>query len=122
MSRSVLITTGVVVCIALTIPLFGNPYLTTHATRILIYAIFAMSLDLLVGYCGLVSLGHAAFFGVAAYATALLSAKIGVSNILISLPLSTLTAALVALAIGLLTLRTGGIYFIMATLAFARRV
>ena len=120
MSRSVLITTGVVVCIALTIPLFGNPYLTTHATRILIYAIFAMSLDLLVGYCGLVSLGHAAFFGVAAYATALLSAKIGVSNILISLPLSTLTAALVALAIGLLTLRTGGIYFIMATLAFAQ--
>ena len=120
MSRSVLITTGVVVCIALTIPLFGNPYLTTHATRILIYAIFAMSLDLLVGYCGLVSLGHAAFFRVAAYATALLSAKIGVSNILISLPLSTLTAALVALAIGLLTLRTGGIYFIMATLAFAQ--
>jgi branched-chain amino acid transport system permease protein len=120
MTRSVLFLTGIAACMALTIPLFGSQYLTTHATRILIYAIFAMSLDLLVGYCGLVSLGHAAFFGVAAYTTALLSAKLGISNILISLPLSILATALVALAIGLLTLRTGGIYFIMATLAFAQ--
>ena len=86
----------------------------------MIYAVFAMSLDLLVGYCGLVSLGHAAFFGVAAYATALLAAKAGVENILITLPPSLVAAAVAAAVIGLLTLRTTGIYFIMATLAFAQ--
>jgi branched-chain amino acid transport system permease protein len=115
----------VVIAVAITaalaaLPFFGSPYLTTHATRILIYAVFAMSLDLLVGYAGLVSLGHAAFFGVAAYTTALLSAKLGISNILIGLPLSIAAAAVAALGIGLLTLRTVGIYFIMATLAFAQ--
>ena len=102
------------------IPLFQNAFWIAHVSRILIYAIFAMSLDLLIGYCGLVSLGHAAFFGVAAYATALLSAKAGIGNVLISLPLSVLSAAAVALIIGLLTLRSSGIYFIMATLAFAQ--
>lgn len=120
MTRRTLIAVGIVMCLTLIIPTFGNAYLTAHATRILIYAIFAMSLDLLVGYCGLVSLGHAAFFGVAAYVTALFSAKLGITNIAISLPLSIGAAAFVALIIGLLTLRTSGIYFIMATLAFAQ--
>jgi branched-chain amino acid transport system permease protein len=49
------------------LPAFGNPFLVTQFSRVLIYAVFAMSLDLLVGYRGLVSLGHAAFFGIAAY-------------------------------------------------------
>lgn len=103
-----------------TIPLLEKPFLVSQFTRIVIYAIFAMSLDLLVGYCGLVSLGHAAFFGVAAYATALLAEKAGVENVLVSLPLSLVAAALASAAIGLLTLRTRGVYFIMATLAFAQ--
>ncbi len=120
MSRSVFIIVLVVACAAAVVPFLGHPYLTVHATRILIYAIFAMSLDLLVGYCGLVSLGHAAFFGTAAYATALLSAKLNITDVLILLPLSVLAAAVVAVLIGLLTLRTYGIYFIMATLAFAQ--
>lgn len=120
MSRTAFLATVIVVCVLLAVPVLGNPFLTTHASRILIYAIFAMSLDLLVGYCGLVSLGHAAFFGVAAYATALLSAKAGISNVLIALPVSIIAAAAAALLIGLLTIRTSGIYFIMATLAFAQ--
>lgn len=102
------------------IPLLGQPFLISQFTRIVIYAIFAMSLDLLVGYCGMVSLGHAAFFGVAAYATALLAEKAGVENILVSLPLSLVAAALASAVIGLLTRRTRGVYFIMATLAFAQ--
>lgn len=120
MSRKLLLIVMVAAAAGLLIPLLGHNYLTVHATRILIYAIFAMSLDLLVGYCGLVSVGHAAFFGVAAYATALLSAKAGVANILVSMPLSIFAAAAAALLIGLLTLRTTGIYFIMTTLAFAQ--
>jgi branched-chain amino acid transport system permease protein len=104
------------------LPLFGSPFLVTQFTRILIYAMFAMSLDLLVGYCGLVSLGHAAFFGVAAYVTALLAAKAEVENIAVALPISVAVAALTAVAIGALSLRTTGIYFIMVTLAFAQMI
>jgi branched-chain amino acid transport system permease protein len=102
------------------IPLLDQPFLVAQFTRIVIYAIFAMSLDLLVGYCGLVSLGHAAFFGVAAYATAMLADKAGVDNVLVSLPVSLIAAAIASAVIALLTLRTRGIYFIMATLAFAQ--
>jgi|SRR5581483_905264 len=119
MSRFLVIGIVVAACLVLLVPLAGSQYLTTHVTRILVYAIFAVSLDLLVGFCGLVSLGHAAFFGIAAYATALLADKVGVTNVLISLPFSILCATGTALVIGLLTLRTAGIYFIMATLALA---
>jgi branched-chain amino acid transport system permease protein len=112
---------GVLVLAALVaLPAFGSPFLVTQFSRVLIYAVFAMSLDLLVGYCGLVSLGHAAFFGIAAYVTALLSAKADISNILLTLPLGVLAAALGALVIGALALRTTGVYFIMVTLAFAQ--
>lgn len=121
MTRPLILVGGTVVFILLlAIPFSHSAFLTAHFTRVLIYAIFAMSLDLLVGYCGLVSLGHAAFFGVAAYATALLSAKAGIANVLIGLPTSVATAIAAAVIIGILTLRTSGIYFIMATLAFAQ--
>jgi branched-chain amino acid transport system permease protein len=111
---------GLVIAALVALPSFGSPFLVTQLSRVLIYAVFAMSLDLLVGYCGLVSLGHAAFFGIAAYATALLSAKADISNIFITLPLSMLAAAFGALVIGALALRTTGVYFIMVTLAFAQ--
>lgn len=120
MTRTAAIGIGVIAVGLLSVPLLGDSYFTAHVTRILVYAIFAMSLDLLVGYCGLVSLGHAALFGVAAYSAALLSTKFQIVNVLAGLPVSMLAAAFAAFVIGLLTLRTAGIYFIMATLAFAQ--
>ncbi|MGH6629576.1 MAG: branched-chain amino acid ABC transporter permease, partial [Burkholderiales bacterium] len=86
----------------------------------LIMAIFATSLNLLVGYAGLVSLGHAAFFGVAGYILALATPQYQAASFWASLALSVSGATLLALAIGLFVLRTSGVYFIMATLAFAQ--
>lgn len=89
-------------------------------TKVMILAIFAMSLDLLVGYTGLISLGHAAFFGVAAYALVALSPQYEAASFWLTLPAAVAVAALTALVIGFFVLRTRGIYFIMATLAFAQ--
>jgi branched-chain amino acid transport system permease protein len=89
-------------------------------SKILIMSVLAMSLDLLVGYAGLVSLGHAAFFGAAAYGIALISPKYQAANLLLTLPLVVLISAALALIIGVLVLRTSGFYFIMVTLAFAQ--
>src|SRR5262245_36342584 len=86
----------------------------------MIMAIFALSLDLLVGHTGLVSLGHAAYFGLASYVIALISPKYEAANLLLTLPLAIVFAALAALVIGFLVVRTTGVYFIMATLAFAQ--
>lgn len=104
------------------VPYLGGNFYTVQFTRILVYAIFAMSLDLLVGYAGLVSMGHAAFFGVAAYTTAMLATKAGVYSLLVLVPASIATAALSALVIGVLSVRTTNIYFIMVTLAFSQIV
>jgi branched-chain amino acid transport system permease protein len=104
----------------LLLPAFAEKYYIQFATKILIMAIFAMSLDLLVGYTGLVSLGHAAFYGLAAYVLALVSPQYAGANLWVSLALAMGAAALLALAIGSLVLRTSGVYFIMVTLAFAQ--
>jgi branched-chain amino acid transport system permease protein len=96
-----------------------GPYLTDLAMKVMVLAVFALSLELLVGMTGLVSLGHAAFFGVGAYATVLGSADEG-GSIAVLLPLAMGSAALCALAVGALSLRTRGVYFIMVTLAFAQ--
>lgn len=104
----------------LVLPFFAEKYYVQLFTRILILAIFAMSLDLLVGYTGLVSLGHAAFFGLAAYIVALLTPQYEATSLWTSLPLAVGGAAAAAFVIGLLVLRTSGIYFIMVTLAFAQ--
>ena len=93
---------------------------STSRSRSMILAIFALSLELLVGRTGLVSFGHAAFFGIAAYATALLSPQAGAAVARWLLPAVLAIAALAALAVGALSLRTRGIYFIMVTLAFAQ--
>lgn len=97
----------------------GQDYLLSFAARILAFAIAATSLNLILGYGGLVSFGHAAFVGVGAYTLGIL-AKEGVRSAWVAWPLSLLTAALAALLIGSLALRTRGIYFIMITLAFAQ--
>jgi branched-chain amino acid transport system permease protein len=104
------------------VPFLGSAFRVDQLTRILIYVILASSLDLMVGYTGMVNLGHAAFFGLAAYTGALLADKAGISNVLIALPASLLVAAIASLIAGALTVRLRGIYFIMATLAFTQIV
>ena len=102
------------------VPLSGESFYTELMAKTLVLAIFAMSLDLLVGFTGLVSFGHAAYFGVAAYAVAQLSPKYEAASLWTVLPASVGLSALVALVVGLFVLRTKGIYFIMVTLAFAQ--
>ncbi len=101
------------------LPLAHVRYLTTTFTEILIFALFAMSLGLLVGYVGLVSLGHAAFFGTAAYAAGLLSTRASPALVL-TLPAGVAAGTLAALVIGVFALRATGVYFLMLTLAFAQ--
>ena len=101
-------------------PLVASAFYLQLLAKIMILAIFAMSLDLLVGFTGLVSLGHAAFFGIGAYALMLLSPEYAAASLWLSLPVAIATAAMAALVIGALVLRTSGVYFIMVTLAFAQ--
>ena len=102
-----------------TIPFWAPRFWIYIATQALIFAIFAMSLDLLLGYAGLPSLGHAAFFGVGAYACALLALR-EVDGLFPLLLVGGVAAAIVAVPIGALSLRTTGIYFLMLTLAFGQ--
>ncbi|MDP2133656.1 MAG: branched-chain amino acid ABC transporter permease [Sulfuritalea sp.] len=101
-------------------PLVESTFYMQLLTKVLIMAIFAMSLDLLVGYTGLVSFGHAAYFGLAGYALALLAPKYETVSLWWTLPAAVGVCALFALITGLLVLRTRGIYLIMVTLAFAQ--
>ena len=89
-------------------------------TKIMVYAVFALSLELLVGSTGLVCFGQAAFFGIGAYATLLLSPQYEPASLAWVLPGCVLAAAAYALLVGALSLRTKGVYFIMVTLAFAQ--
>jgi branched-chain amino acid transport system permease protein len=100
-------------------PLVGSGYATDILTITLIYGVFAMSLDLLMGYTGLASFGHAAFLGVGAYASGLAGIHVSAS-LWVTLALGTAASAIAALAIGALAIRSGGIYFLMLTLAFAQ--
>jgi branched-chain amino acid transport system permease protein len=101
-------------------PLVESTFYMQLLTKVLIMVIFAMSLDLLVGYTGLVSFGHAAYFGLAGYALALLAPKYETVSLWWSLPAAVGVCVLFALITGTLVLRTRGIYFIMVTLAFAQ--
>jgi branched-chain amino acid transport system permease protein len=101
------------------VPAVGDTYTVKLVTRIMVYAIFAMSLDFLVGYTGLVSFGHAAFFGLSAYLLQLSSPATEAAPLLSALALCLGGTALAGGLIGALVVRTGGIYFIMVTLAFA---
>lgn len=110
----------VALAILICVPLSGESFYTELIAKTLVLAIFAMSLDLLVGFTGLVSFGHAAYFGVAAYTVAQLSPKYEAASLWFVMPASVGISALVALFVGLFVLRTKGIYFIMVTLAFAQ--
>ena len=109
----------VALLVLLVLPAVLTPYTQDLVVRIAVYAVFALSLELLVGMTGLVSLGHAAFLGIGAYATVLASGDSGASLAKI-LPLAIGAAALYAFFVGALSLRTRGVYFIMVTLAFAQ--
>lgn len=111
--------------------IFDEPYLVLLFSKILIYALAALSLDLILGYGGLVSLGHAAFFGLGSYIVAilwfhaeegeaLLGFIDGTQSALIAWPTAMIATGLVAALIGFLSLRTREAYFIMITLAFAQ--
>jgi branched-chain amino acid transport system permease protein len=102
------------------VPLGATTFYLQLGAKIMIMAIFALSLDLLIGHTGLVSFGHSAYFGVAAYALALITPKYEAASFWLTLPAAMTAAALAALVIGALVVRTAGIYFIMVTLAFAQ--
>src|SRR3954454_8220108 len=100
-------------------PLAGGEHLLTLGSRVMIFAIAAVALDLLIGYGALISFGHAAFIGLGAYAVGILASH-GINDALISLPVALAVSALFAFATGIVCLRTKGVYFIMITLAFGQ--
>jgi branched-chain amino acid transport system permease protein len=134
--RSLCITISALLLVLLPLlsSMAGEPYMVSLFSRILIYGLAAASLDLILGYGGLVSLGHAAFFGAGAYAVGILAHHDFEKTVLISWPLNIpgsdsamiawpiaiVVAALLAAVIGALSLRTSGMQFIMITLAFAQ--
>ena len=102
------------------LPLALTPYTHDLVVKIMVLAVFALSLELLVGMTGLVSLGHAAFFGIGAYVTVMLSPEYDPGHLPTLLAAAVGCAAAYALFVGALSLRTKGVYFIMVTLAFAQ--
>ena len=97
----------------------GDTFYVGMATRVLVFALVASSLNLILGFGGMVSFGHAAFLGIGAYSVAILMQN-GIASAWIAWPLAILLTALVSLLIGWVSLRTQGVYFIMITLAFAQ--
>jgi len=116
---------AVVIAILALVPVYaeatGNTFMVSLFTRIVILAIAAVSLNLIMGFGGMVSFGHAVYLGIGGYAVGIL-AKEGINSGLLQWPLAVAASALFALAVGALSLRTRGVYFIMITLAFAQMV
>jgi branched-chain amino acid transport system permease protein len=103
------------------VPFVMSLYYVNILTEILILAVFAVSLNILVGQTGLVSLGHAAFFGAGAYATGIVASNIS-ANVFLTILVGMLVAAVLALLIGLLSIKAHGFYFLMLTLACSQMV
>ena len=101
------------------VELTGSRFLLTLFTRIVILALAAVSLNLLLGYGGMMSFGHAAYLGIGGYAVGILAFE-GITSGFVQWPVALLVSAFFAFVIGALSLRTRGIYFIMITLAFAQ--
>jgi branched-chain amino acid transport system permease protein len=117
------IVAAIMTAALLLLPLYsqasGNVFVLTMFTRIVILALAACSLNLIMGYGGMMSFGHAAYLGIGGYAVGILAQE-GVGSGFIQLPAAIAASALYALVIGALSLRTRGVYFIMITLAFAQ--
>ncbi|HEX5769282.1 MAG TPA: branched-chain amino acid ABC transporter permease [Burkholderiales bacterium] len=120
-TRLVLWTISVLALVALPpfVLYIGQPFYLDLVRRIMILAIAAISLNLILGYGGLVSFGHAAYLGVGAYAVGILGFY-GFTSGWLHLAVAVVASALVAAAIGAVSIRTSGIYFIMITLAFSQ--
>jgi len=118
MTRRASTLSGVIVAVAVAVvvPYFSSAYALTIATNVLVSAMFAVSLNLVLGYGGLPSLGHAAFFGTGAYVVALLSQK-GAVSFALGISAAVGTTLLLSLVLCRILLRTRGLYFLMATLA-----
>ncbi len=118
------VVAGMMIVLAL-VPVYaaavGNSFVLILMTRIVIFAIAAVSLNLIMGYGGMVSFGHAAYLGIGGYVVGILAFE-GFPSAFVQWPLAILICGLVALLIGLLSLRTRGVYFIMITLAFAQMI
>jgi branched-chain amino acid transport system permease protein len=113
------LTIAALVALPSVVTALGQPYYIDLVRRIMILAIAATSLNLILGYGGLVSFGHAAYIGIGAYSVGIL-AFYGVTNGWLQWGVAIGASALVALAIGAVSIRTSGIYFIMITLAFTQ--
>ncbi len=101
-------------------PLFLDTYGQGLMTRFLVFALFAMSFNIVFGYAGLMSLGHAAFFGAGGYTVALLKLHYDVNLFWISAPLGILVATFIAAIFGIIALRASGIYFLLVTFALGQ--
>lgn len=101
----------------ITFPSFGGSYTRDTVTRVLIFAVFAMSLNLIFGYAGLFSMGHAAFFGLGGYATGILMVRLGITSFWVVLPLSVLIVAVFASVFGVIALQLRSLYFMLVTIA-----
>jgi branched-chain amino acid transport system permease protein len=119
-TRPIVIFLCACLVLLLLFPVVGSSFYTGLVTKIMILSIFTISLDLLIGFTGLVSFGHAAFFGIGAYLLAILFGDLEQINYWWSLTLTLSLTGLAALLVGWLCIRTSGIYFIMLTLAFAQ--
>jgi len=120
-TRAIVLASGLLLLAAVP-PLAGllnQPFYLDLVRRIMIFAIAALSLNLILGYGGMISFGHAAYLGVGAYAVGVL-AHYGVYNGFLQWTLAIGASALVALVIGAISIRTSGVYFIMITLAFTQ--
>jgi len=119
------LATAVILLVLAVLPLltqaFDQRYLLSIGTRIVIWSIAAVSLNMILGYGGLVSFGHAVFFGIGGYAVGILSAN-GLHSGWLQWPVAIAASVLWAALVGALSLRTRGLYFIMITLAFAQLV
>ena len=120
--RPILILLVVAAVLLAAFPFVGDRFYIQLITQMMILATFAMSLDLLVGFTGLVSFGHAAFYGLGGYTLAILTRDTGLVSLWATLPITIVACGLAALAIGWLSIRTSGVYFIMVTLAFAQMI
>jgi len=120
-TRAIVLATGLVflAAVPLLATLLNQPFYLDLVRRVMIFAIAALSLNLILGYGGMISFGHAAYLGIGAYAVGVL-AHYGIDNGFLQWALAIGASALVALAIGAVSIRTSGVYFIMITLAFTQ--
>lgn len=106
--------------ILLILPSLVPDYLRSILSKIYIFAIFAMSLNLVLGYTGLISLGHAAYFGVGGYTVGILMVRFGIESLWIVFPMAIVLSAITAALIGFIALRVSGMHFILITIAFGQ--